>query len=69
MPHSFEQELESAPSQSEVFNDTIILEPLPLASLPPEPVITDEKFEREVDLMMMDYDSMAENPSAAHDMV
>ncbi|XP_026390311.1 uncharacterized protein LOC113285751 isoform X2 [Papaver somniferum] len=67
IPPSFEHELLSVPSQTEDFKDAIILEPLPLASLPPEPVITDEEFEREVDLMMMDDDSMAEDPSTAHD--
>ncbi|XP_026410883.1 uncharacterized protein LOC113306121 [Papaver somniferum] len=35
---------------------------MPLASLPPEPVITDEEFERDVDLMMMDDDSMLRIP-------
>ncbi|RZC56459.1 hypothetical protein C5167_015303 [Papaver somniferum] len=51
------------------FGDVIVLEPVSLASLPPEHVITDEEFEKEIDLMMMDSGSMDVEPSSAHDLV
>lgn len=46
-----------------------MLEPVPLATLPPEPVVTDEEFEKEIDLMMMDSDTMEADPSLVHDLV
>ncbi|XP_026457627.1 uncharacterized protein LOC113358311 isoform X2 [Papaver somniferum] len=66
MPYSFDQDL-SVPPQNDEFKDAILLDHMPLAFLPPEPVITDEEFEKEVDLMMMDDGSMAEDTSMAHD--
>ncbi|KAI3862068.1 hypothetical protein MKX03_001511, partial [Papaver bracteatum] len=59
----------SLPAQNDEFRDTITLEPMPLSTLPPELVITNEEFEKEVDLMMMDHDSMTAEPSLAHDLV
>lgn len=55
--------------QTELPLEALILEPMPLEMLPPEPEITDEDFEKEVDLMMMDSDSMDAEPSGAHDLV
>ncbi|KAI3862575.1 hypothetical protein MKX03_037679, partial [Papaver bracteatum] len=49
--------------------EAAILEPIPLTMLPPEPEITDEEFEKEINLMMMDSDSMDAEPSSAHDLV
>lgn len=50
------------------FLDNVILEPMPLAALPPEPVISNEEFEKEIDLMMLDSDLMAADTSPAHDL-
>ncbi|XP_026459111.1 uncharacterized protein LOC113359741 [Papaver somniferum] len=47
----------------------MILEPMPLSMLPSEPDITDEEFEKEVDLMMMDSYPMEAVPLDAHDLV
>ncbi|XP_026445212.1 uncharacterized protein LOC113345752 [Papaver somniferum] len=69
VPPVFESELSNAPSLAEELKDGIILEPMPLAFLPPEPVITDEDFEKEVDLMMLDQDTMTDAPDMAHDPV
>ncbi|XP_026435978.1 uncharacterized protein LOC113333788 [Papaver somniferum] len=49
--------------------DNVILEPIPLASLTPEPVITDEEFEKEIDLMMLDSDPLAAETSHSHDLL
>ncbi|KAI3846000.1 hypothetical protein MKX03_009528, partial [Papaver bracteatum] len=49
--------------------DNIILEPMPIASLPPEPVISNEEFDKEIDLMMLDSDPMAVETSHARDLV
>lgn len=51
------------------FGDVIVLEPVSLASLPPEHVITDEEFEKEIDLTMMDSGSMDVESYSAHDLV
>lgn len=67
IPHSIDQVFMREPSQNEEFKEPIMLEPMPLATLPPEQIITDEEFEREVDLMMMDGDSMAVDISMTHD--
>lgn len=54
---------------NEDIKDGLVLEPVPLATLPPEPVVTDEEFEKEIDLMMMDSDTMEADPSLVHDLV
>ncbi|XP_026384902.1 uncharacterized protein LOC113280499 [Papaver somniferum] len=51
------------------FKDNLILEPMPISMLPLEPVVTEEEFEKEIDLMMLDSDSMALETSTAHDLV
>ncbi|XP_026384062.1 uncharacterized protein LOC113279597 [Papaver somniferum] len=66
MPSSSDVEISHCADHKEVFSEPLILEPLPLSMLPPEPEITDEEFEKEVDLMMMDTDSMYAEPSDAH---
>ncbi|KAI3915769.1 hypothetical protein MKW92_023132, partial [Papaver armeniacum] len=57
--------------QNEEFKNELVLEPVPvpLASLPPEPVVMDEEFEKDIDLMMMDTVSMVAEPPVAHDHV
>ncbi|XP_026452841.1 uncharacterized protein LOC113353462 [Papaver somniferum] len=53
----------------EIFSDRDVLEPTSIATLPPEPIVTDEEFQKEVNLMMMDtVDSMDAEPSLAHDL-
>lgn len=55
-------------AQNDDFKDAIILEPVPLDTLPPEPIVTDEEFEKEIDLMMLDSSSMDAETSEAHDL-
>ncbi|KAI3866679.1 hypothetical protein MKW92_039905, partial [Papaver armeniacum] len=69
MPLSSENEFLINIIQVDDFKDSIVFEPLPLASLPPEPAITDEEFEKEIDLMMLDSNSMAADTSSSHDIV
>ncbi|KAI3881781.1 hypothetical protein MKX03_001021, partial [Papaver bracteatum] len=64
-----ENEFWSNTDQNNEFKDAIVLEPVPLAFLSPKPVIPDEEFEKEIDLMMMDYGSMDAEPSSSHDLV
>lgn len=48
------------------YKDEFLLEPIPLSPLPPEPMITSEEFDNEVNLMMIDTEDFmdAEAPSA-----
>ncbi|KAI3872678.1 hypothetical protein MKX03_004253, partial [Papaver bracteatum] len=60
----------SNPVVEDFIDKAIILEPTPISTLPPKPLLTDEDFEREVSLMMVDtMDSMDAEPSSAHDLV
>ncbi|KAI3867973.1 hypothetical protein MKX03_035189, partial [Papaver bracteatum] len=69
MHSSLDNGFSSNVDQNDEFKDAIVLEHLLLASLPPEPVITDEEFKNKIDLMMMDSDSMDVGPSSDHDIV
>lgn len=64
-----ESDFVSNSDQNSEFKDAIILEPMSLASHPPEPVVTDEEFDKEINLIMMDFGSMDAEPSSAHDLV
>ncbi|KAI3862645.1 hypothetical protein MKW92_031240, partial [Papaver armeniacum] len=60
----------SNPIVEDFLDKAVVLEPTPIATLPPEPVVTDEDFDKEVNLMMVDtFDSMDAEPSSAHDLV
>lgn len=48
--------------------EVLVLEPMSLSMLPQEPVVTDEEFDKEIDLMMMDPSSMDAEPSSAHNL-
>ncbi|XP_026424295.1 uncharacterized protein LOC113320606 [Papaver somniferum] len=56
------------PEAENEIDGKIHLEPYPLATLPPNPFVTDEEFVKEANLMMTDsVDAMDEEPPAVHD--
>lgn len=58
----------SIPYVKNEMNYTLLLEPVPLDTLPPEPFISNEEFDKEVNLMMNEsVDTMDVEPSSVHD--
>lgn len=56
-------------SIGDCIDKAVVLEPTPLAVLPPEPLISKEELENEVNLMMVDsMDSMDADPPSTHDL-
>ncbi|KAI3923036.1 hypothetical protein MKW92_006967, partial [Papaver armeniacum] len=58
----------SNPVVGDCNGNEFVPEPTPLVSLPLEPVVTDDEFVKEINLMLVDsVDSMDVEPAPAHD--